>query len=458
MRSIERRLLTWILGTLLLGSALVAATAYVVTLAEMNEVFDSDLRNVAEGLANYYRDNAASLATRAPVLITPGAEPDDTEIETYAWDAAGREIYASDATVPITASTPAGLSTPRIGGEPWVVYTVIHAGGVVQAAQRRASRRQMAGESAAKILPFLLGLALAVTASLIYGLRRGMRPLDAAAQDIAGRSVRSLAAIDGDAVPTELQPMVRAINGLMAKLDQSFSSQREFLSDAAHELRTPIAALRVQLHLLERSVTEADRAASTQSLKQGVARAQRLIEQLLAVARNDPAGSLEPLVPVALDDLVRAVLEPHMDRAEAWGIDLGAELRSSARVPGDVAQLTVLLDNLIDNALRFTPSGGVVDVGVDVMRGRPTLYVRDTGPGIAAEDRPRLFSRFFRGRSPVAAPRDNAGSGLGLAIVQAIAERHGAVVELLDRADGPGLEVRVSFPLGAGGAERAQGA
>lgn len=212
-------------------------------------------------------------------------------------------------------------------------------------------------------------------------------------------------------------------------------------------MRTPIAALRVQLGLLERSVTESERTLATLALKQGVARAQRLIEQLLVIARTDPVGSLDPLAPVALEAVVRAVLEAHASRAEAWGLDLGAELRQPAQVLGDAAQLEVLLENLVDNALRFTPEGGVIDVGVDIVRGRPALYVRDSGPGILVEDRPRLFSRFFRGRAPSAgASRDNVGSGLGLAIVRAIAERHGAVVELHDRADGPGLEVRVSFP------------
>lgn len=448
MKSIERKLLAWFLVTLLLGSALVALTAYAVTLAEMNEVFDSDLRNVAEGLANYHRDNAAAVQAQAPVLVMPSDAPADTDIETFVWDRSGRQIYASDARVASTYTRTPGLSHLRIGHQRWIVYTVVHEAGVVQAAQRRSSRRVMAGESAAKILPFLLALALVVTVLLVYGLRRGMRPLDAAAKDIAGRSARSLEAIDSASVPSELQPMVRAINGLMAKLDQSFSAQREFLNHAAHELRTPVAALRVQLRLLETSTSEAERAAATEALKQGVARAQRLIEQLLAVARTDPVGRLEPLVPVDLGDLVRAVLETHAARAEDWGIDLGAELRRPVTVLGDAEQLAVLLDNLVDNALRFTPRGAVVDVGIDVIQDRPALWVKDAGPGLAPEDRPFLFSRFFRSRAAQVVPRGNggAGSGLGLAIVKAIADRHGAAVELMDRADGPGLEVRVSFP------------
>jgi signal transduction histidine kinase len=305
----------------------------------------------------------------------------------------------------------------------------------------------MAGESAAKILPFLVAMALIVAGLLIYGLRRGLRPLDAAARDIAGRSARSLEAIDTSAVPSELLPMVRAINSLMAKLDQSFSAQRKFLGDAAHELRTPIAALRLQLTLLERSAGELERSAATAALKLGVVRAQRLIEQLLAVARTDPAGSFDPLQPVDLDDLVRTVLEPFASKAESCHVDLGAELSGPVEVLGDTAQLAMLLDNLIENALRHTPGGGVIDVGTVTVDGRPTLFVRDSGPGIPPVDRDRVFGRFFRGDSGSAAGRENVGSGLGLAIVKAIAERHGATVRLLDRAHGPGLEVRVQFPV-----------
>ncbi|HEY1398802.1 sensor histidine kinase [Roseateles sp.] len=459
MRSIERELLAWIVGTLLLGSALVAMTTYVVTLDEMNEVFDNDLKNVAVGVATYHRSNAPHEQAHAPVLIPRDDEPQDSEIATFAWDASGTLIYSSDPRVPIAFVAKEGLSHPRIGGEDWIVYTAVHDNGIVQAAQRRASRREMAGESAAKILPFLLAMAVVVAGLLIYGLRRGLRPLDAAARDIAGRSARSLAAIDTAAVPAELLPMVRAINSLMAKLDQSFSAQRKFLGDAAHELRTPIAALRLQLTLLERSADEVERGAATTALKLGVVRAQRLIGQLLAVARTDPAGHVDPLVPVDLDELVRTVLEPFAAKAEEARIDLGAELHGPGTVMGDTEQLALLLDNLIENALRHTPEGGVIDVGTEMDEGRPTLFVRDSGPGIPAMDRERVFGRFFRGdvgggggggggsgSSGGTSGRENIGSGLGLAIVKAIAERHGATVRLMDRAQGPGLEVRVRFP------------
>ncbi|OWQ82908.1 hypothetical protein CDN99_27765 [Roseateles aquatilis] len=457
MRSIERQLLAWVFGTLLLGAVPMAATMYVVTLDEMNEVFDRDLKNVAAGVARYQQDRPTTLTSRAAVPIDRHDEPDDAEIATFTWDTAGRLTYASDPRVPITFTPRAGLSHPRIGGEAWTVYTVVHDQGIVQAAQRRSARHEMAGESAAKMLPVLVALALVVGGLLVFGLRRGLRPLDVAARDVAGRSVRALEAIDTASVPVELRPMVRAINSLMAKLDRAFSMQRQFVADAAHELRTPIAALRLQLHLLEQSRSEPERHTATAALKQGVARAQRLIEQLLAIARTDPVGNPEPLRRLALCDLVRAVVEPRVARAEARGIDLGVELPAHApdrgapasgviEVLGDTEQLAMLLENLIENALRFTPRGGVVDVGVAIGAGGPILFVRDTGPGISAEDRPRVFDRFFRRDQAEAEPRENIGSGLGLAIVQTIAERHGATVRLLDRSTGPGLDVRVEFP------------
>lgn len=489
MRSIERRLLTWLCGTLLLGAVLLVATVYVVTLDEINEAFDTDLRNVATGLAAYRQrltpgEPAASAASvisgrrvgvdgidtvdagsivrsagsasaadgsgnAGGVGVAFGAgvgdESPDAAIVSIVRTRDGRLLYASDPRVPLGADTTPGLSRLRLGGEDWVVYTVAQDDAIVQAAQRRRARSDTASESAAKLLPALFALAAALAGLLVFGLRRGLRPLDAAARDVARRSARSLDPIAVEAVPAELAPLVRAINGLMAQLAHSLATQRRFVADAAHELRTPIAALRLQLHLLEKSAGEPERGQATAALKQGVARAQRLIEQLLAIARADPAGSQEPLQPVMLDELVRDIVEPHAARAEDRGIDLGADLRP-AEVLGDREQLAVLLDNLIDNALRYTPRGGVVDIVVEPgAPGGPCLRVRDTGPGIPIEDRPRVFARFFRG-VPAAGRADHAGSGLGLAIVKAIAERHGATVELSDGPDGRGLDVRVGFP------------
>ncbi|MEO7854108.1 MAG: ATP-binding protein [Rubrivivax sp.] len=280
---------------------------------------------------------------------------------------------------------------------------------------------------------------------LVYGLRRGLQPLDSSAKDIAARSAAALHPIDSGNVPREIAPLVTSINGLIGRLGTALASQRHFLADAAHELRTPITAQRLQLQLLRRTTDEASREEAMAELEAGIARSQRLIEQLLQVARSDPDGEVTRKEPVELQALVRAVVANLSLKADHCGVDLGAAATAAVVIPADRDQLTVLLENLVENALRYTPRGGVIDVEVDVRGERAELRVIDSGPGIPEAEREQVFARFFRGEGAPTQARDKTGSGLGLAIVRAIAERHGASVSLHMPASGRGLEVRVAF-------------
>ena len=303
----------------------------------------------------------------------------------------------------------------------------------------------MAGESAVQIMAPLLSLVAAVGALLAYGLRRGLEPLDHAARDVAARSATSLQPIPTDDVPEELSPLVVAISGLMARLDEAFTAQRRFLADAAHELRTPLTALRLQQQLLARAPDEASRREALVALEQGIERSQRLIEQLLQVSRAEPDGEPLHLEPVDLDALTMEVVSSLSPKADRLGIDLGAGLPTGARVAADRNHVEVLLTNLVDNALRYTPKGGVVDVCTAIDGDAVELVVTDTGPGIPEAERERVFDRFYRGEKATVLARDTGGSGLGLAIVKAIALRHGATALLSTPPAGRGLEVRVRF-------------
>ena len=443
MRSIERTLLAWLLGALTLGAVLVALVTYLVTLEEMNEVFDAELRTVAEAVASH--DHATRDAGDEDPEDLPQRTdvPKDIEIVTQTWSRRGVRIYSSDSRVKLPYIDHEGLSHPVIDGEPWIVYTSVRANGAAQAAQRLASRQEMAGESAAKVVPPMLVLLLVVGGLLVFGLRRGLRPLDAAARDVAARSARSLEPISLQQVPRELEQLVSSINGLMGRLGAAFSAQRRFLADAAHELRTPVTALRLQARLLRQASDDAAREEAIADLESGIDRSQHLIEQLLQVARAEPDGEALRDDPVDLGELVRSVVGHFSALAEHRGIDLGAVGPTGVVVRGDAAQLTVLLNNLVENALRYTPRGGVVDVEARLQDGRPLLRVADNGPGIAPDERERVFDRFYRGADAKALSRDAGGSGLGLAIVGAIAERHRASVTLHDA--GPGLDLRVLF-------------
>lgn len=444
MRSIRRTLLIWILGALSLGALMVALVTYVVTLEEMNEVFDGDLRNVAEAVASYH--HAGHHEESDAPLATPARtdDPDETEIVTLTWTPRGQRVYTSDPRVNLPFTAVEGLSRPVVNGEEWIVYSSVRPAGVAQAAQRVAARKEMAGESAGKVFPPLVGLVLLIGGLLVFALRRGLQPLDAAAADIARRSATTLDAIGMDDAPAELVPLVDSINGLMQRLGVAFSAQRRFLADAAHELRTPITALRLQLQLLERTTDDQERKRALIELHSGVDRSQRLVQQLLQVARTEPDGEATRLAPLDLSALVRAQVAALSGKAEQAGLDLGADAYEPVLVLGDEPQLGVLLENLIENALRYTPAGGVVDVAARTEAGQPVVRVIDDGPGIPEAERERVFERFHRGESAQSLSRD--GSGLGLAIVKAIAERHGAAVDLRTPVSGRGLEVRVRFP------------
>ncbi len=452
MRSIERTLLAWILGALSLGALLITLAIYLLMLQEMGEVFDTDLRNVALSLAAYQRAGqpppVASAASGAEA--TEAAETAvEAGIVTLSWTLDGRRLYASDAAVALPFSAVEGFSRPAVGTEQWVVYTHVQRQGIVQAAQRVASRMAIAAGSAAKLVPVMVVLMVAAGGLLVYGLRRGLRPLDVAAAGVSARDADALDPIATADVPREILPLVSAINGLIARLSAALASQRRFVADAAHELRTPIAALRLQLQWLQRSGDSDTRDEALRDLEGGIARSQRLVEQLLRFARAEPDGQALTLAPVDLAEVARSTVGRFSLKAAHAGIDLGAQAPGANVIQGDEQQLTVLLDNLIENALRYTLAGGAVDVAVLVEDGRTQLRVTDDGPGIPIDEREQVFERFHRGQSAQAQSRDGGGSGLGLAIVRAIAERHAARVSLRTAPSGRGLEVRVEFTLPA---------
>ena len=446
MRSIERTLLAWILGALSLGAMVIALVTYLVTLDEMHEVFNDNLKNVAEAVASYHRAGHNQAGQELVVSPQRSDTPEGDEIVTLTWTPQGHRIYVSDARVQLPFSRSEGLSRPAVQGEAWIMYSSVSDDGVAQAAQRLSARREISGESATKVLAPLIGLVVVVGGLLVFGLRRGLQTLDNTAQDVAQRSARLLEPITLDDVPREIKPLVVSINDLMNRLAAAFATQGRFLADAAHELRTPITALRLQLQWLQRAGGVAERAQAMAELAAGIDRSQRLVEQLLQVARSDTDGELTRREPVDLAALVRATVAALSIKADHAGLDLGADATGQVMVQGDLSQLTVLLNNLIENALRYTPAGGVVDVFAVLQDGRPSLRVVDNGPGIAESDRERVFDRFYRCEAAQSQANDSGGSGLGLAIVRAIAERHGAQVSLATPAAGPGLEVRVGFP------------
>jgi two-component system OmpR family sensor kinase len=315
----------------------------------------------------------------------------------------------------------------------------------VQIAQPMSARRELAASMALRtIVPLLAALPFLALIAWVT-IARGLSPLDRVADAVARRSPTVLEPLSETGLPSEVRPLVHALNGLLERLDHALLAQRSFIADAAHELRTPLTAVHLQAQLAERATTEAERSTALVELKGGLERATRLSEQLLALAREEPGVSERTPATVDLGATARAVVADLAPLAAAKSIDLGLNGAPGVTVRGDADALATLVSNLVDNAVRYTPSGGRVDVVVASEGDSALLAVRDNGLGIALEDRERVFDRFYRGSAAHTAGAAR-GSGLGLAIVKRIAERHAATVELGPGLHGEGLGVTVRFP------------
>jgi signal transduction histidine kinase len=305
--------------------------------------------------------------------------------------------------------------------------------------RRRALRRALLeGLPIALLLPVaLLILWLIVSAA--------SRSLRAVARDVASQDERSPTELSLARVPDEIAPLVGAFNNLLSRVRSAFATQRRFVQDAAHELRTPMAAIGLQIENLRAHVPAGEATDRFNQLEAGVTRAQHLIEQLLSLSRQDAPRSTTVREPVDIEVLLRESVSQLMVLADARRVDVGFEGSITPVVLAPAAELRSVFDNLIDNALRYAPEGGVVDVRLHEVDGHAVVDVLDNGPGIPEAEIGRVFDRFFR--VPGAAA---GGSGLGLAIARTAAERNGLRIELRNRDEGPGLMARVHLPLTAG--------
>jgi two-component system OmpR family sensor kinase len=448
LRSIRRHLLAWLLGVLSLAAVALTMVLYAVTLEELGEVFDEQLKQVALTVLTHYEGRAPGSAALPPAT----GDLADSAFVTQVWSVDGRRLFVSAPSADIPFSAEEGTATVDGKDGPWRVHTDRSANYLIQAAQPLQVRRAAAADIAAKFLLASLATVPFLAWLLAVALGRGMRPLVQASEAVERRSAQSLAPIALDALPQEVRPLVGSVNSLMAKLSAALATQRRFTADAAHELRTPLTALRLQVQLLLSAPDEQTRQEAAADIRQGLVRATHLVQQLLSLSRVEPEGAAVPQSRIDLDRLVKDAVADFSVHADERRIDLGADiaaaLRRDAHVLGDAEQLRVLVNNLIDNALRYTAAGGRVDVRVrDGERpGTLCLEVADSGPGIPGDERERVFDRFYRGRQPQGA----TGTGLGLAIVKAVADRHGASIVLGDGiasgSGSPGLAVRITLP------------
>jgi two-component system OmpR family sensor kinase len=444
MTSIRRWLLGWLIFGLAAASLVAGYGIFHTAREEASELFDYELRAVALSLPADLESTASAQRTR------PDFEGiSDDRIVIQIWDKGGNQVYQS-LQAPQLTRFPDGIRTIERGEYHWRVFGLQQANRFVQVAQPVSVREDLALRLALRTV-WPLWLLIPVTIALVlFVVARGLSPIRRLSRELFTRSIESLEPVRLDGrVPVEIQPLVEALNDLLQRLSDASQAQRTFIADAAHELRSPLAALKLQLQAAARDGTLVAHGQTLERIEGRLNRIIHLVQQLLTLAREEAQPATLPAT-VSLRRLGEQAVGDFSLLAEARGIDLGLELVAPATpddaypVLGEQHALTVLLNNLIDNAIRHTPAGGRVDVILlrDAGGARTIGFqVVDSGPGIAEEELERVFDRFYRGTDT-----QGQGSGLGLAIASRIAQRHHATLALRNVRDGTmvrGLSVSV---------------
>jgi signal transduction histidine kinase len=429
------RLLLSLLAVLVIAALAMGGSVYWNVLRQTESLFDYQLRQMALSL----RDQGEIGPEDARALA-------DGQLDyvIQIWREDGHEVYATQLQTEPPARAVLGFADIPAGGIVWRTFGVETRDRVIQVAQPERVRHERAAQAALRSVVPLLAVAPALALVIGWLVSRSLAPLQRLAVEVRARDSGSLQALPVVDLPDEVLPLVQSLNALLDRLGAALAAQRHFVGDAAHELRSPLTALKLQVQVLRRAPDDASRDDAARALTAGVDRATRLVEQLLALARSE-AGPPREAVAAPLAELVRQAMADVGPFAAARGTTLELDVADGAdalAVTGD-ADVSVLARNLIDNAVRYSPHGGHVSVWVGADAAHPSaplLQVDDDGPGIPEADREMVFDRFVR--------RDNAadqtGSGLGLAIVRQVALRQGADVALSESPAG-GLRVRVTW-------------
>ena len=441
--SLQRRL-SWALGVAILVVAVLAGGfSFVSAFHAANALQDDTLHQVA---ALFDRQR---LAPHQEQDHGQSPAPDEETRVVVQHLSEGTHATGDDDTgpvLPLPEGLPDGLQTLEVAGETFrVLVATTDLGKRIAVSQETAVRNANAQGSALRTLVPLLVLVpvLLLVADLV---KKMFSPLAALSADIDGRAGQDLQPVEETGLPSEVRPFAAAINRLLLRVDSSMQAQRRFVADAAHELRSPLTALSLQAERLAEVPLSEPARERLGALRQGIARGRNLLEQLLSLARAQAAPTVNAaaLPGVSLQHICRRVLEDLLPLAEARHIDLGVEGSEDAQVQASETELLTVARNLVDNAIRYTPVGGKIDLSVSREKHCAVLTVADSGPGIALQERERIFDPFYRtpGSGPV-------GSGLGLAIVQAVVQRLNGHITLdfSDVQQGCGLRVAVHFPL-----------
>lgn len=431
IKSIRRSLLLWLILGMLIAISFAGLSLYWIAQEEINELFDYQLKQIA--LSIQVQNGGITL------------ESTDKELEEdnliQVWNAQSVLIYNPKPARALPRYNFAGLQTVSYQKKAWRIFILQRNAQHIQVAQPVEERNELAASLAARMmLPFLMLMPL--LAGLIWVVvGRSLRPLQAVASAVAKRHQDAMQPIDEIDLPIEVQPMVIALNQLLQRLNQAMQTQRAFIADAAHGLRTPLTALKLQLQLIERANKDTQLETGFNKLNERLNRCIHLVGQLLNLARSEVQAIPSQFESVNLSNLAQNVVHDFMPFATINHIELKLEVSPDIIIFGQQENLRILISNLIDNAIRYIPNFGQIVVTLKTKGHQVVLCVADNGHGIPADERERVLTRFYRREGS-----ETTGSGLGLAIVHNIAEAHHAKLELSDNLVSTGLVVTVMFP------------
>ena len=427
MISLRRRLLLSLGVAVLVAGALSAMLAYDLVNRQTKNLLDNQLQQIA-----------VIVGARGVNAARP--QKTDEDIEIGVWDATGKLEYASTPRLKAPLATASGFSERNLANEPYRIYTEISGGRHIEVAQPVDTRDDQAeAAAAAAFIPVLILLPVLVVVIALV-LRALMHPIHEAAASVSRRSVLSSEALQSPTLPMEIAPLMDAISRLLERQGLAVQRDRQFIDDAAHALRTPLTALQLQADVLDGSNYPLERAARLKELKAGVQRIARLVEQLLSLARIESDTESEGRV-VVLAETLREVCALYLPAAAAVGVSLEIRADDRATVLADPARVVLMCSNLVDNAVRHSPPGGLITLSAALDGDMVRLEITDEGTGLHPDQFERVFERFY------SVPGSNkTGNGLGLATVESVVKQLGGRVSLHNRSDRSGLIARVLLP------------
>ncbi|MET7016120.1 ATP-binding protein [Uliginosibacterium flavum] len=436
--SIRRRLLLVLAVAISVATLAQAGISYRVALREVDAISDYQMLQIANAVRRGVPEPTLSPLKRQP---RKGEEPSyrlKVQLLPELRGGGGNALGTSN-----TVQVEQGFSMRQIDNKTFRVFLMPMHNKLIEVTQNIAERDRSARELALRTVLPILSLAPFMLGGVWWSISRALRPLMKSRDEVALRDANDLHALPTEGVPEEIQPFIASINAQFARVSKAFAAQQHFVADAAHELRSPLAALRLQVQGLQRAGSVEMRTLCTERLMAGIDRSTRLIEQLLVLAREE--ATAPERTRVSLPQALRLALSDVLPQAQAREINISANLAEIERerqltVSGNLEALRILLRNLLENAVKNTPVQGVIKLSMQCNAEGIVLILEDSGPGIPAEERAQVFRRFNRGRS-----HSDGGSGLGLAIVQTIANRYCISMELGQSETLGGLAVKLKF-------------